>query len=154
MCLWLSAARAIEPRLDHRFQNPCRGCGLVRQCDDPSENGGTPTRRITGFEAAFIKQAYLRRQAIVARYRLRMIGICRSVYVVTAVVARRPNFFVFLVQPFQKVPALRELAPAQSAATFVIVQLEALIAFAALAVAIAVKFRVEPFTRVGDGHSP
>jgi len=82
--------------------------------------------------------------AIFARYPRHMAGPWRRVYVVAAVIAQYLNFFVLIVQSFSKVPALHDLAPTQSEPPFQITQLVALIAFVALAVAAAVKFRAEP----------
>src|SRR5437773_7408971 len=42
--------------------------------------------------------------AIAARYPLRMAGPWRRVYAVTAVIAQYLNFFVLIVQSFQKIP--------------------------------------------------
>jgi hypothetical protein len=52
--------------------------------------------------------------AIFARYARRLTGIWRRGYVVTAVIALYLNFFVLIVQSFQKVPVLKMLAPTQS----------------------------------------
>ena len=45
-----------------------------------------------------------------------------AVYVVTAVMALYLNVFVLIVQSFQKVPALKALAPTQSEPPFAIAQ--------------------------------
>ena len=82
--------------------------------------------------------------AIFARYPRRLTGIWRRVYVVTAVTALYLNFFVLIVQSFQKVPVLKTLAPTQSEPPFVIAQLIALAAFIALGVLAAIRFRGEP----------
>jgi hypothetical protein len=81
--------------------------------------------------------------AIVARYQRRMAGGWRRTYVITAVVAQYLNFFVLIVQSFLKVPALHELAPTQSEPPFAIAQLIALVAFVAVGVLAAKRFRVE-----------
>src|ERR1700674_2352469 len=49
--------------------------------------------------------------AILARYGFHLGGAWRSIYVVGAVVALYLNVFVLIVQLFQKVPALKALAP-------------------------------------------
>ena|SRR5271157_3540378 len=82
--------------------------------------------------------------AIFARYARRLTGIWRRVYVVTAVIALYLNFFVLIVQSFQKVPVLKTLAPTQSEPPFAITQLIALAAFIALGVLAAIRFRSEP----------
>jgi hypothetical protein len=70
--------------------------------------------------------------AIVARYARHLAGAWRWIYVVSAVVALYFNVFVFVVQAFQKVPALSALAPTQSEPPFLIAQLVVLALFAAL----------------------
>jgi hypothetical protein len=70
--------------------------------------------------------------AIVARYARHLAGTWRWIYVVSAVVALYFNVFVFVVQAFQKVPALSALAPTQSEPPFLITQLVVLLLFAAL----------------------
>jgi hypothetical protein len=51
--------------------------------------------------------------------------------------------FVLIVQSFQKVPALRELAPTQTEPPFVAAQVLALLIFATLAVFATVRFHPE-----------
>ena len=57
-----------------------------------------------------------------ARYSLKMAGVWRPVYVVTAVVALYLNVFVLVVQAFLKVPVLKALAPQQNEPPFAIAQ--------------------------------
>lgn len=61
--------------------------------------------------------------AIVARYGLHMRAAWRSIYVITAAIALYFNCFVLVVQLFEKVPALRALAPTQKEPPFAIAQL-------------------------------
>ena len=68
----------------------------------------------------------------------------RRAYALTAVIALYLNMFVLAVQLFEKVPALRELAPTQSEWPFQITQLVLLLAFVALGVQAARKFHAEP----------
>lgn len=56
----------------------------------------------------------------------------RRTYIVTIVFAFYLNFFVLVVQLFQKIPALKALAPTQSEPPFVIAQSVTLLAFVAL----------------------
>lgn len=79
--------------------------------------------------------------AIVARYPGHMAGGWRSTWIVTAILAQYLNFFVLIVQSFEKVPALHALAPTQKEAPFKIVQLAALILFIVLTVLALRKFR-------------
>jgi hypothetical protein len=69
-----------------------------------------------------------------ARYGRHLAGGWRLTYVITAVLAQYLNFFVLIVQSFQKVPALAALAPTQSEAPFAVAQLVALVAFIVLGV--------------------
>jgi hypothetical protein len=68
-------------------------------------------------------------------------GGWRKVYAITAVVALYLNVFVLVVQLFQKMPVLRELAPTQAEPAFTITQGALLIAFVALGFATTSRFR-------------
>jgi hypothetical protein len=70
--------------------------------------------------------------AILARYQFGLAGAWRRGYVVAAVIALYLNLFVLVVQLFQKVPALRTLAPTQSEPPFQIVQVTILLIFVVL----------------------
>ena len=59
----------------------------------------------------------------------------------TAVLSLYLNVFVLIVQTFQKVPALRELAPTQSEPPFAISQLIVLVMFVVLGYRAVVSFR-------------
>ena len=82
--------------------------------------------------------------ATLARYALRLAGAWRRIYVVGAVAALYLNVFVAIVQAFQKVPALKVMAPTQSEPPFLLTQLVVLALFLALAVVAAIKFRNQP----------
>ncbi len=79
--------------------------------------------------------------AILALYGRRLVGGWRKAYVITAVVALYFNFFVLIVQSFQKVPALKALAPTQTEPPFAIVQGMTLVLFIALGFAAVSRFR-------------
>jgi hypothetical protein len=79
--------------------------------------------------------------AIVARYGLHMRGAWRGIYVVSAAIALYFNVFVLIVQSFEKVAALKALAPTQNEPPFLIVQLVVLAIFLALTVVAAKRFR-------------
>jgi hypothetical protein len=81
--------------------------------------------------------------AIYARYGRRLSGGWRRVYVISAVVALYLNFFVLIVQSFQKVPALKALAPTQSEPPFAITNLVALAAFIFLGILATRRFKEE-----------
>ena len=78
--------------------------------------------------------------AILARYAFHMAGVWRSTYVVTAMIALYLNVFVLVVQSFEKVPALKALAPTQSERPFVVAQLVVLTAFVLLIILAVRKF--------------
>jgi hypothetical protein len=70
--------------------------------------------------------------AIPAIYVYRLTGAWRWIYIVTATAALYLNSFVFVVQAFQKVPALNALAPTQSEPPFAVAQIAVLVFYAAL----------------------
>jgi hypothetical protein len=78
-----------------------------------------------------------------ARYSRHLAGPWRWIYVVTAVVALYFNVFVLVVQLFQKIPALKALAPTQSEPPFAVSQLIVLIAFVVLGISAVRRFRVD-----------
>jgi len=81
--------------------------------------------------------------AIVALYRLQFARVWRPVYAISAVIALYFNVFVLIAQLFQKVPALKALAPTGSEPTFLVVQLFALLTFVAIGVLATKRFRIE-----------
>ncbi|HEY3054173.1 MAG TPA: hypothetical protein VGK04_12375 [Thermoanaerobaculia bacterium] len=81
--------------------------------------------------------------AIVARYAFHLAGAWRSIYVVTAVIALYFNVFVGIVQAFQKVHALRAIAPKQNEPPFVATQVVVLALFVLLGFMAAGRFRQE-----------
>lgn len=82
--------------------------------------------------------------ASVALYAKQLSGGWRGTYVITAMLAQYFNFFVLIVQSFEKVPSLHALAPTGSEGPFKIVQLLVLILFVALTVFAFKRFRLEP----------
>lgn len=87
---------------------------------------------ITGFTPALgtgIVSTALLIPAFAALYAFHLAGGWRLTYVVTAIAAFYLNCFVLVVQAFQKVPALFELAPTQSEPPFLIAQSVLLLAF-------------------------
>jgi len=81
--------------------------------------------------------------AIIARYPGHLLGAWRWIYVITALLSLYLNVFVLIVQAFQKVPALKALAPTQSEPPFLFTQLVTLIIFVVLSIVAAIKFRVD-----------
>jgi hypothetical protein len=81
-----------------------------------------PFRGITPAIGVGILSAFLLIAAFAARYRFRAQGVWRIVFVVTAIAALYFDWFVFVVQAFQKIPALHVLAPNGNEPVFAIVQ--------------------------------
>jgi hypothetical protein len=81
--------------------------------------------------------------AIPARYMFHLAGAWRWVYVIGSAVALYFNVFVLVVQSFEKVPALKALAPTQKEPPFVVAQLLVLLIFATLTVFATVRFHPE-----------
>ena len=80
--------------------------------------------------------------AIIARYVFHLAAAWRGIYVVCAVVALYLNVFVLVVQLFEKVPALRAMAPTQKEPPFLVAQLVVLGLFVALTIIAAKRFRI------------
>lgn len=70
--------------------------------------------------------------AIIARYSGHLAGAWRGTYVIAANIALYFNSFVLIAQSFQKIPALKALAPTQSEAPFKVAQLALLVVFIVL----------------------
>ena len=79
-----------------------------------------------------------------ARYSRQLAGPWRSVYVVGTTLALYFNVFVGIVQSFEKIPALKAMAPTQTEPPFKITQLVALALFVVLTFVAAIRFRPEP----------
>ncbi len=82
--------------------------------------------------------------AIYARYPGQLAGHWRWIYVVTAVIALYFNVFVAVVQAFEKMPALKVIAPTQTEPPFKVTQLVVLALFVVLGIVAAIRFRPEP----------
>lgn len=81
--------------------------------------------------------------AVVARYVRHLSGAWRWIYVVTAMISLYLNVFVLVAQLFQKVPALKALAPTQSEPPFAVTQLVVVAMFVLLTILAAIRFRDE-----------
>jgi hypothetical protein len=79
--------------------------------------------------------------AIVTRYPLHLVW--RKTYVIAVCAALYFNIFVLVVQSFEKVPALRALAPTQTEPPFAIAQIFVLAMFVVLTVFAVKRFQVE-----------
>jgi hypothetical protein len=82
--------------------------------------------------------------AIPARYVFHLAGPWRWIYVVGATTALYLNVFVLVVQAFQKIPALKALAPTQTEAPFLVAQLLVLIVYLGFTILAAKKFHTQP----------
>ncbi len=81
--------------------------------------------------------------AIMALYGLRLAGVWRRVYVISAVIALYFNVFVLIAQLFDKVPELKALAPTKSSPLFLVVQLFVMLTFVAIGALATQRFRTE-----------
>jgi hypothetical protein len=81
--------------------------------------------------------------AILGRYVMQMRGAWRAIYVITAAIALYLNCFVFVVQSFEKVPALHALAPTQKEPPFAVTQIVLLVLFIVLTAVAVKRFRSE-----------
>ena len=70
--------------------------------------------------------------AVIAYYAFRLAGAWRWIYVVTAMAALYLDFFVGVIQSFEKIPSLHALAPTQSEPPFLVAQIAVLAFFVVL----------------------
>src|SRR5580704_16156388 len=82
--------------------------------------------------------------AIVARYMRQMAGAWRKAYVITAMIALYLIVFVLVAQLFQKVPALKRMAPTGSEPPFLVSQLVVMAVFIILTIVAVKRFRINP----------
>jgi hypothetical protein len=81
---------------------------------------------------------------IFARYPKQLAGAWRWIYVIGASLALYFNVFVGIVQSFEKIPALKAMAPTQSEPPFKLIQLVVLALFVVLTFVAAIRFHPEP----------
>jgi uncharacterized membrane protein len=81
--------------------------------------------------------------AIVARYGKHMAGGWRKAWVASAMIALYLNFFIFIVQLFDKTPALEAMGPVQKETVFAAAQLAALVGFILWTIKAARQFKAE-----------
>ena len=82
--------------------------------------------------------------ALLARYGRHLAGAWRWIYVICAAMALYLNVFVLVVQAFEKVQALKALAPTQSEPPFLVAQLVVLALFVVLTIFAVKRFRIQP----------
>jgi len=92
--------------------------------------------------------------AIYARYKRQLAGGWRRTYVITATIALYLNVFVLIVQLFEKVPALRAVAPTQTEGPFKLTQLVTLLLFVVLTILAASRFSGEQLETPSSATSP
>lgn len=105
-----------------------------------------PFERFTPGLALGILSLIVLAPALASRYYYDLVGPWRRTYVITAMIAQYLNVVVLIVQSFQKIPSLRELAPTQSEPPFALAQFATLALFIAYTTLAAVRFRLEPAT--------
>jgi hypothetical protein len=105
---------------------------------------GFPVHQFMPSHAVGIISLLVLAVAIYARYPRHLAGAWRWIYVVTALIALYLNVFVGVVQAFEKVPALKAMAPTQTEPPFKLTQLVVLALFFVLTVVAAIRFRPEP----------
>jgi hypothetical protein len=81
--------------------------------------------------------------AIFVRYRRHLAGAWRRSCVISSMIALYLNVFILIVQLYEKVPALKVIAPTQSEAPFKVTQLTTLRLFIVLGILAAIRFRNE-----------
>src|SRR5262245_17899040 len=85
--------------------------------------------------------------AILGRYRYQLAGRWRAAYVISSVTAFYLNVFVLVVQLFQKVPSLKNLAPTQSEPPFALAQLVVLVAGVTIGIVGTIRFQPKAVRR-------
>ena len=98
--------------------------------------GVTPAIKLGIISLVVLGIAYL------ARYVRRLAGGWRVTYVITAAIALYLNVFVLVVQSFEKVPALKALAPTQKEAPFAVAQIAVLVLFIGLTILAVRRFHL------------
>jgi len=101
-------------------------------------HGFTPALGLGVISVAILACSYY------AFYGRRLAGAWRWIYVVTAVLAQYFNFFVLIVQSFQKIPVLHALAPTQKEPPFAVAQGAALLLFFGLGLLAVRRFHPAP----------
>ena len=105
---------------------------------------GFPIKGMTPGLALGVISLVVLAPVIYARYGRPLTGSWRWVYVIGAVLALYLNFVVLIVQSFQKVPPLHDLAPQQNEPPFLITQVVAMVAFVVLGTLAVKRFRAQP----------
>ena len=102
-----------------------------------------PLKGLTPAVGVGILSLILLAVSVFALYVRKLEGGWRKIYVITAVTALYFNFFVLVAQMFQKVPALKELAPTQTEPPFGAAQAVVFVVFLILGFGAVKGFRSE-----------
>jgi len=102
-----------------------------------------PFHRFLPSHAIGIISLVLLAVAIYALYGRSLAGAWQRIYALMAMIAFYLNVFILVVQLFQKVPALRALAPTQTEGPFKLTQLVVLVAFVVLTILASIRSRSE-----------
>ena len=109
-----------------------------------------PFHRFTPGDAIGVISLVVLSLTMLARYGRRLAGGWRRTYVISAVVALYLSVFVLIVQLFEKVPALKAIAPTQSEPPFAVTQFAVMALFIVLGVTAARRFRSGEPVQVHD----
>ena len=101
-----------------------------------------PASRITPAHVVGVISLVVLAFAVYSRYPAHLAGAWRWIYVATAVAAQYFNVFVLVVQLFQKIPALKVLAPTQKESPFQLAQGAVLVVFIAWGIFAGLRFHV------------
>jgi hypothetical protein len=102
-----------------------------------------PFHRFMPSHAIGIISLVLLAVAIYALYGRNLAGAWRRIYALMAMIALYLNVFILIVQLFQKVLALRALAPTQTEGPFKLTQLVVLVAFVVLTILASIRSHSE-----------
>ena len=105
---------------------------------------GFPEQKLTPGIIVGIISLLVLAVTVAALYRFHLAGAWRSTYVVGSALAQYLNVFVLVVQAFEKVPFLKELAPTQTEPPFLVAQLAVLAIFILLTIRALKRFRPQP----------
>ena len=140
--------------LESRRQERTTGLFLATTVATSATGFLFPFERFLPSHAFAVLSLVLLAVAIYARYSAHLAGGWRPAYVVTALTSQYLNVFVLVVQLFQKVPALKALAPTQSEAPFAVTQLALLVAFVGVTTLAVRRFHPESTpVRVDGGRA-
>jgi hypothetical protein len=101
---------------------------------------GFPFEKVLPSHVVAVLSLFLLTFTVLALYRFHLAGAWRWIYVVTATLALYFNVFVLIIQSFEKIDALKALAPTQSEPPFAITQLAVLVLFILVTILAVMRF--------------